>query len=108
MNPPSDKKLSDILHRWNYDISSSDQAEEVNETFLRTAYKYWMTFAKALGKINALVLLTLVYFLLIGPAALVLRILGKDLLDCTAGNEPSYWYKRESEELTIERSKQQF
>ncbi|MCX6135814.1 MAG: SxtJ family membrane protein [Ignavibacteriales bacterium] len=103
------ERIEPFLRRWSYaseipDVAAVPQAK----TFWRSAYEYWMKFARMVGKANAVVLLTIVYFVVIGPAAIVLRIIGKDLLDRKAGNEISYWYDKQQEKLTTERSEHQF
>lgn len=45
------------------------------------AYRGWMAFARVLGIVNTTLLLTLVYFLLIGPLSLIMRAFGSDLLE---------------------------
>jgi hypothetical protein len=100
--------IEKLLSRWSYSPAKSEAEVVTSRTLWRIAYSYWMKFARALGKANALVLLTIVYVVLIGPAAIVLRIFGKDLLDRKAGESLSYWYEKENEQLTLERSKQQF
>lgn len=44
-------------------------------------YRVWMGLAQVLGWINTRIVLGLVYFALITPTALVLRLLGKDPLN---------------------------
>jgi hypothetical protein len=102
------KRIQPLLERWSYAPPSVEIGQEEPRKLWRTAYRYWMKFARALGKANAFVLLTIVYVLLIGPAALVLKILGRDLLDRKAGKEPSFWYNKLVEEMNLERSKRQF
>lgn len=45
---------------------------------LAPVHKGWMKFAEALGWINSRIILTLVFYLIVLPTALVLRALGKD------------------------------
>jgi len=100
--------IGKLLLRWSYASESSEEKVAPRRTIWRIAYGYWMRFAKALGKANALLLLTIVYVVLIGPAAIVLKIFRKDLLDRKAGEGSTYWNEKEQEELSLERSKQQF
>jgi hypothetical protein len=71
-------------------------------------YRWWMKFAVALAFVNARVLLTLVYFLLIGPTSLVLRLLGKDFLDRKNKPSASFWKAKEPRVHSLEESKRQF
>lgn len=63
---------------------------------LRPVYIGWMKFAFALAWVNTRILLGLFFSVVITPVGLVLRLIGKDLLDekidRTTG---SYWIKRE-------------
>lgn len=51
----------------------------------------WMGLAGLLGWINSRILLSLVFFLMVTPLALVLRALGKNPLDLRMRDRPSYW-----------------
>ncbi len=97
-----------LLRRWSYAPESTESDVVSPRTIWRIAYEYWMRFARALGRANALLLLTIVYVVLIGPAAIVLKIFRKDLLDRKADEGATYWYEKSEEQLTLERSKQQF
>ena len=74
----------------------------------RGAYALWMRFAHLLAVGNTTLLLTLVYFLVIGPAHLVLRVLGKDPLDRKWTPGGSYWRKKEPVADTVEHVRRQF
>jgi hypothetical protein len=65
---------------------------------LKPIFKAWMTFAVVMGFVMTRVILTVLYFGLFTPIALVLKILGKDLLEEKwDGNAASYWVKRKPE-----------
>jgi hypothetical protein len=62
-------------------------------------YKAWMTLALVLGFIMSHIILALVYYLVLSPIGLFMKILGKDPL--TTGFDPkadSYWIRREKKE----------
>jgi hypothetical protein len=62
---------------------------------LRPVYILWMALAIVLGFIMTRVILTLVFFLVVTPIGLVMRMIGKDPL--TKGADPSadtYWIPR--------------
>lgn len=62
---------------------------------LKKLFSFWMVLARFLGKINTFVLLTLVYFLMIGPLATFFKLIRKDLLDIKlSDHKKSYWIKR--------------
>jgi hypothetical protein len=45
---------------------------------LQPVYHWWMKLAHVLGWINTRILLSLIFFLIFSPVALILRLLGKD------------------------------
>lgn len=76
---------------------------------LRRVHRVWMTFALVLGFVMTKVILTLVYFLVFTPVALVLRLLGKHLLD--PGPDPTmatYWKQRPAPESPREHLERSF
>jgi Saxitoxin biosynthesis operon protein SxtJ len=76
---------------------------------LRPVYIGWMKFAFVLGWINTRILLGLVFFLVVTPIGLILRLLGKDLLDERIDRSAtSYWVKRGREEFDPKRYERLF
>lgn len=64
--------------------------------FFRLLYRYWMKFAHVLGWINTRILLTLFYFVILTPFALLVSLFKRDLLDQSfKPNEPTYWLPKE-------------
>jgi Saxitoxin biosynthesis operon protein SxtJ len=59
------------------------------------AYRAWTRFFEGIGKVWTAVILSLVYLLSVGPVGLVMRLLGRDLLDRTLAAEPSFWRAHE-------------
>ena len=107
MTSPSREVVEHLLHKWEF---RHDQAEteERQRTFWRRLVEYWLRFARILGKANAILLLTVVYFLIIGPGAILLKLLRKDLLDRRAEARESYWYDKGPVDQGLEQSKHQF
>ncbi len=63
---------------------------------LKPVYIGWMKFAYVLGWINTRLFLGLFFYLILTPMGLLLRLLGKDLLDEKIDkNAATYWKKRE-------------
>jgi hypothetical protein len=75
---------------------------------LRGFYRVWMAFAAVLAWIMTRVVLSIAYFLVFVPIGLMLRLIGKDILDLKMSSEaPSYWV--EHEKITdMERYKKQY
>jgi cytochrome b subunit of formate dehydrogenase len=64
-------------------------------TLLKPVNRVWMTFAVIMGFVMTRVILTVIYFGMFTPIALVLKVLGKDLLEeGWDKNATSYWVKR--------------
>jgi len=68
----------------------------------------WMAFALWLGKINTNILLTLVYFLAVGPTALFSRLGRRDLLGLRPKEEETYAVPLQRITLTLEAAHKQF
>lgn len=62
---------------------------------LAPLYKGWMKFGHALGWINARIILGLVFFVLVTPTGLVMRLFGKDPLRMRTKKSASYWIRRD-------------
>ena len=63
---------------------------------LQPIYKIWMGLAFCLGWINTRIILLLVYYLVVTPIALMMRLFRKDLLSLKLEKDAeSYWLKRE-------------
>lgn len=60
---------------------------------LAVIYKPWMVIGHVLGTINTKIILSIVFFLVFSPVALVLKVLGKDPMRRKLGDQSltSYW-----------------
>lgn len=73
------------------------------------AYRGWMAFARFLGIVNTTILLTLVYFLLIGPLSLIMRAFRSDLLDKRwKAPDGSLWRKKAPLRHDLDEARHQF
>jgi hypothetical protein len=71
--------------------------------------KAWMYFARTLGKVNTVILLSLVYVIVIGIMAVISRIFRKDLLHMKIRSaQKSFWQPRPVQAQTLDRHKYQF
>lgn len=73
-----------------------------------TLYDWWMAFARFLGTVNAAILLTVVYAVLIGFMSLIVRLLRKDLLNHRPDRSVSFWKDKEKVAHTVEQARHQF
>jgi hypothetical protein len=62
---------------------------------LLPVYKVWMPAALFLGKANTFLFLSLFYYLIITPYALLLRLCGMEMLDLRFKDRDSYWRAKE-------------
>ena len=54
----------------------------------------WVKFGEILGRIIAPIVMAFVYFCVITPIAIIIRLLGKDLLKVKFNTRSSYWISR--------------
>ncbi len=67
----------------------------INSKLLSPLNLLWIKFGELLGKIVAPVVMAIVYFAIITPIGLFMRLIGKDLLNTKFSKNNSYWIKRE-------------
>ncbi len=65
----------------------------------------WIKFGELLGKIIAPIVMSIVFFLIVTPIGLILKIVKKDLLKLKFNNDKSYWIEKSK---TIESMDKQF
>ncbi len=64
--------------------------------FLTIPHRWWFRPGLALGGLIAPLVMALIYFLMIAPIGLVMRLLGKDSLNRRLSKEAStYWVERD-------------
>ncbi len=61
---------------------------------LRTLWAFWRDYTVQVAHYQAVIWLGLVYYLVVGPTFLVVRLLGKQLLPPTFGRPGSHWLAR--------------
>lgn len=57
--------------------------------------KWWMVLAGVLGYINSRILLSILFYLIMTPIGLAVRLAGHDPLTLRQGQEPSFWRRRQ-------------
>ncbi len=67
----------------------------MNSKILTPLNKIWVKFGELLGRIIAPIVMAIIYFFILTPISLILKIFGKDLLNLKFSKEKSYWTKRE-------------
>ena len=67
----------------------------LNSKLLSPLNKIWIKFGEILGTIIAPIIMALVYFVILTPVSLVVRVFGKDLLGLKFTNkQQTYWINR--------------
>tara|TARA_Y100000591_G_C21393993_1_gene479582 strand:- start:160 stop:528 length:369 start_codon:yes stop_codon:yes gene_type:complete len=67
----------------------------INSKLLNPLNKAWVKFGEILGMIIAPIVMGLVYFIILTPISLLVRLSGKDLLKLKKNKNSTYWIKRE-------------
>lgn len=67
----------------------------LNSKLLTPLNKLWMKFGFLLGKVVSPVVMAVIYFGVVTPTGLIMKILGKDILKLNKNNNNSYWEKKD-------------
>ena len=68
-----------------------------NSKILTPFNKAWIKFGVLLGRLMIPIVMALVYFFILTPISLIVRIVGKDLLQIKLSKDKSYWIKRKKD-----------
>ena len=66
----------------------------INSKILNPLNKLWFKFGIFLGKIISPLVMGIIFFLVVTPIALLMRLLNKDLLNLKFNNNNSYWIEK--------------
>ena len=66
----------------------------INSNILNPLNKLWFKFGIFLGKIISPLVMGIVFFLVVTPIGLLMRLLNKDLLNLKFNNDSSYWIEK--------------
>mgnify|MGYP001350602347 CR=1 FL=1 len=67
----------------------------INSKILTPLNRFWIKFGELLGRFIAPIVMAIVYFIILTPLSILVRLLGKDLLKVKFSNKVnSYWIKR--------------
>ena len=76
----------------------------VNSKILSPLNMGWIKLGEILGKIIAPIVMAIVYFLILTPISLLVRLFGKDLIGMKFSNNiKSYWIKRKKDLGTMDK-----
>ena len=65
-----------------------------NSKILTPLNKYWFKFGIFLGKIISPMIMGIIFFLVVTPTGLIMRLLGKDILNLKYNKNQSYWIEK--------------
>ena len=66
----------------------------INSKVLTPLNKLWFKFGLLLGKVISPLVMGIIFFIVVTPTALIMRIIGKDLLNLKFNNKKSYWIEK--------------
>ena len=66
----------------------------VNSKILTPLNKIWFKFGIILGKLVSPVVMGIVFFFVVTPISIIMKIFGKDLLNLKYNNQKSYWLEK--------------
>ena len=76
----------------------------INSKILSPLNKLWIKFGEILGMVIAPLVMALVYFIVLTPVSLTVRIFGKDLLGLKfLKKKDSYWINRKKKRLSMKK-----
>ena len=67
----------------------------INSKILTPFNKIWIKIGELLGKVIAPIVMSIIYFFIVTPMAILLRLLRKDLLKIKFSPVTTYWIKRD-------------
>ena len=75
----------------------------INSKLLYPFNLIWVKFGELIGKIVAPLVMALIFFIILTPIGLFLRLIGKDLLNVKLNNNKTYWIKRDKKPGSMKR-----
>ena len=68
----------------------------LNSKILSPLNKLWFKFGILLGKVISPIIMGIIFFLVVSPIGLIMRLLGKDVLNLKYNKNKSYWIEKNS------------
>ena len=66
----------------------------INTKLLTPLNKIWFKFGLLLGKVISPLIMSLIFFFVVTPIGLLMRLLGKDLLNLKLNKNSTYWVEK--------------
>ena len=71
----------------------------LNSKILTPLNKLWFNLGIFLGKIISPIIMGIIFFLVVTPTGLIMRLLGKDLLNLKFNKNKSYWIEKKVQKV---------
>ena len=68
----------------------------INSKLLLPLNKIWFKFGIFLGNFIAPIVMGIIYFMVVTPTGLIMKMLGKDLLNLKKNNKDTYWIEKDN------------
>ena len=68
----------------------------LNSRILTPLNKIWFKFGLFLGKIISPLIMAIIFFLVVTPIGLIMRLVGKDVLNLKFNTKKSYWIEKDN------------
>lgn len=78
------------------------------KNFFKMVWDRWKRVARVIGRFNTRVLLTLFYFLIVGPTFIGLKLAGRDPLKLRMARGARYWEEYEAASSEVDQARRQF
>ena len=69
----------------------------INSKILTPINKLWFKFGLFLGKIVSPLVMGAIFFLVVTPTGIIMRLMRKDLLNLKKNNSKTYWLEKKNE-----------
>ena len=74
-----------------------------NSKLLTPLNRIWFKFGLLLGKVVSPVIMGVVFFFVVTPTGLIMKFLGKDLLNLKKSKSKSYWVEKKNENTSMKK-----
>ena len=68
----------------------------INSKLLLPLNKIWFKFGIFLGNFIAPIVMGIIFFIVVTPTGIIMKLLGKDLIKLKKNNEKSYWIEKKN------------
>ena len=69
----------------------------INSKILTPLNKIWFKFGILLGNVVGPIVMGIIFFLIVTPTSIIMKILGKDVLNLKKNNNNSYWIEKSNQ-----------